>query len=362
MQGPSAARFPDLPPRPPARRRLLLACACLLAAGMQPAIAETIEIKVSHYVPPSSTIHHELVRWAAEIAEKSKGRLTLSLFPSGQMGPVTRQFDLARTGVADAAFFMHGAVPGRFPMTELAQLPYAFNPNADGKTQAPLSSAEASAILTSLAPQLTKEYAGTRVLYLIAQPNISLFFNKAAVHKPGDMKGMRIRHNGPMPAKMIEAWGATPAAVAPVELADALGKGTVDGMTFNYEAAESFQFGAAVRTVTEINAYAVTFAFVMNEKKYESLPADLRKLIDETTGVEAARRIGGRYDQAEVAGRKYLLDHKVEITVPTDDALRAFQDPLKPLVEQTIADARGKGLAASQFFGDLRARVNEAKR
>lgn len=364
MHEPSTARSgqPGRTLRAPVRRRLLLSCACLLAAWMQPASAETIEIKVSHYLPPNHTMHKEIVRWGEELAEKSRGRLKLSVFPSGQMGPVTRQFDLARTGVADVSFFMHGAMPGRFPLTELTQLPYAFNPDAGGATQAPLGIGEASAILTALAPQMAKEYGGTRMLYAIAEPNIGLFFNKASVRKPADMKGTRIRHNGPMPAKMIEAWGATPAAVAPVELADALEKGTVDGMVFNYEAAQSFQLGPAVHTVTEINAYAVTFALVMNEKKYESLPPDLRQLIDETTGPAAARRMGARYDEAEAAGRQYLLEHKVEIITPTADEQRAFREPLVPLVEQALEAAQGKGPPARALHAELRARVNEAGR
>lgn len=334
------------------------------AAGMlamAPAFAQTVELKVSHYLPPNHTINVELKRWADDLASKSGGRLKLTVFPAGQMGPITRQFDLARTGVADLSFFLHGATPGRFPMTDIAQVPFAFNP--DGSTPQPaLSAAESSAILTGLTGQLAKEYEGTRVLYMVAQPNIGLFFNKAVVRKPADMKGMRLRHNGPMPAKMIEAWGATPAAVAPVELADALEKGTVNGMTFNFEAAQSFQLAGAVKSVTDIDAYAVTFALVMNEKKYESLPADLRKLIDDSTGVDGARRVGARYDAAEEAGRSYMLANKVEVIVLSAEEQAAMRAPLKPLVDQTIEAAQGKGLPARKFFDDLRARVNAAKR
>lgn len=338
-----------------------IAAFCTLASNGA-ASAETVELKVSHWLPPSSAINQELIRWASELEAKSKGRLKLSIFPSSQMGPVTRQFDLARTGVADMAFFLHGAVPGRFALTELAQLPYAFNPEVGGITQKALSGADASAILTSLAPQLVSEYEGTRILYIIASPNIGLFFNKAVVHKPSDMKGMRIRHNGPIPAKMIDAWGATPASIAPVELADALEKGTLNGMTFNYEAVQSFQVGPSVKSVTEINAYAVTFALVINAKRYDALPPDLRALIDETTGVQAARRVGAKYDEAEAVGRRYLLDNKAEIFVPTVEQLQAFKTPVMPLVKETIDADQAKGLPAQKFYDALRTAVNAAKR
>ena len=343
------------------KRLFLAAGACLSLAAAMPAFAQgVVELKVSHYLPPNHTVHKELTRWAEELAAKSNGKLKLTVFPSGQMGPITRQFDLARTGVADMAFFLHGATPGRFALTELSQLPYTFTPDASA-TLKPLSTSESSAVLTGLSGQLAKEHEGTRILYLIATPSLSLFFNKVKVHTPADMKGLRIRHNGPLPAKMVELWGATPASVAPVELADALEKGTVDGMVFNYEAAQSFQMAQAIKTVTELNAAAATFALVMNAKKYESLPADLRKLIDDSTGVEGARRVGAKYDEAEAAGRKYMVDNKVEIITPTAEEQQAFKKPVMPLVAQTIKAVQDKGLPARKFYDDLRTRVNQAK-
>ena len=108
------------------RRKLLILG--LICSAWSTAFAQSIELKVTHYLPPNHTINQELMRWADELGVKSNGRLKISVFPSGQMGPITRQFDLARTGVADAAFFLHGAVPGRFALTELLQLPYVFTP------------------------------------------------------------------------------------------------------------------------------------------------------------------------------------------------------------------------------------------
>jgi TRAP-type C4-dicarboxylate transport system substrate-binding protein len=345
-----------------ARRVLLTVAAAGALNSAGAAYAQVYELKLSHYVPPSSTIHKELVRWADEMGKKSSGRLKITIFPAGQMGPITRQYDLARTGVSDISCFLQGATPGRFPLTELAQLPYVFNPEVGGALQKPVSSADASALLTGMASQLAKEYEGTRLLMVVAEPNLSLFLNKAKVHLPSDVKGMRLRHSGPIASRIIEALGGTPAAVSPVELSDALDKGTVKGMIFNYEAGQAFQIGGSVTSVTELNFSAVTLGLAMNEKKYESLPADLRKLIDESTGVDAARRIGAKFDEAEAAGRRYILDKKVDIIMPTAAEVGAFREPLKPVVEQSIDAAQAKGLRARKFYDDLRARVNAVNR
>lgn len=350
------------PTSAPSKRLFLAACASLMLVTAGSAVAaDPIEIKVSHYLPPQHTINKELNRWAEELNIKSQGRLKVSVFPSGQMGPINRQFDLARTGVADAAFLLHGALPGRFPLTELAQLPYVFNPESGSTMKKALNNADASAILTGLDGDLAKEHAGTHILYMIASPTISLMFDRPGVRSPADMRGMRVRHNGPASAKMIEAWGATPAAVAPVELSDALAKGTVNGMTLTYEGARAFQVGPAVKSVAEVNAYAITFALVMNDKKYRSLPADLRKLIDDSTGVEAARRIGGEFDKAEAAGRQYLVDSKADIYVPTAEDQKAFRNPVLPLVNEALEKGAADGLPSRKFYDTLRNRVNGLK-
>ena len=340
------------------RKVLLSVCSAgaILASAGNALAQEVIELKVSHYLPPQHTINKELLRWAGELNEKSRGQLKVSVFPAGQMGPVQRQYDLARTGVSDMSFFLHGSLPGRFALTELAQLPYVFMSDA-GRN---LSSADASALLTSLSGRLESEYQGTKILYLIAQPTIGLYFNKQVVRSPADMKGQRIRHNGPVPARMLEAWGATPASLPPAELADALEKRTLNGMLFNAEAAQAFQLASGIRSVTDLNAYAVTFALVINAKRYESLPAPLKKLIDDSTGVEAARRVGALYDDAEVAGRKYLQDNKVTFVTPTSAEVQAFRAPLAPIVKDVIDQTQSKGLPAQAFYSEIRARVNKA--
>lgn len=326
----------------------------LMATGV--AEAQTIELKVSHYLPPTHTIQKELTRWADDLAAKSGGRLKLTVFPSSQMGPLPRQFDLARTGVADMAFFLHGALPGRFALTEVAQLPYAFDRKTDGGPRA-MSVADASAVLTSLADDLAKEHEGTRILYLLASPTVGLYMHKPPVREPKGLAGLRVRHNGPITSAMVSAWGASPVAMPPSDVADALDKGTLDGMMFNFEAAQAFQLAASLKSVTVLNATAASFALVMNEQKYRSLPDDLRKLIDDTTGVAAARRVGKAYDEAEAAGRAYVAGAGVAIVDPTPAEAEAFRAAAAPVTEKFIAASGPKAEALKAFRDRLAARV-----
>ena len=88
------------------------------------AAAQVIELRVTHFMPPNHTFQKELLRWADELDKASSGRLKLRIYPASQLGPVQRQIDLVKSGVADIAVGLHGATPGRYPLTEVVSLPF----------------------------------------------------------------------------------------------------------------------------------------------------------------------------------------------------------------------------------------------
>jgi TRAP-type transport system periplasmic protein len=346
-------------------RRALLAGGAMLAAPAIVRAQAPIQLKATHWLPPVHQIHKELMRWSEDLARRSGNKVAITVLPAGQMGPPQRQFDLARTGVADIGYFLPGLTPGRspgrFPMADLFQLPFLFN--RDGQLDKPLTAAQASAIATTVADDLNKqaEFEGTKILYSIVSPSGSLFMAKATVRKPADLKGLRVRHNGPVGAAQLAAWGATPVAVAPAEVADVMEKGTIDGMIFNYEGGRAFQIGNAVKKVTELNWAASAFTLVINRAKYDGLPADVRALIDESTGVEGARRVGALYDTAEAEGRDYFAKAGTEMIRPTVAELTVFNDALKSTQESMLDALEAKGMKARAFHGRVRQLVGDTK-
>src|SRR5262245_3065945 len=117
-----------------------------------PAAAQTIELKVSHFLPPNHTFQKAMLAWGEQLEKESGGKLKLRIYPAGQLGGgPNRQLDAARNGISDVAISLHGATPGRYATTELVSLPFV-SPKSGS------SSAVASARLTELAPTyLAKE-------------------------------------------------------------------------------------------------------------------------------------------------------------------------------------------------------------
>jgi TRAP-type C4-dicarboxylate transport system substrate-binding protein len=310
------------------------------------ASAQTVELKLSHYLPPNHTIHKILEAWAKEIAQRSGDRLSIKIYPTSQLGPVQRQFDLAHTGQADLAVGLTGATPGRYPMTELTSLPFVW-PKA-GSTSAIMSRR-----LTELAPTyLAKEFDGVHILWIGVTPAISFFTARREINNLNDIQGLKIRFQGEQHAKVLRLLGAVPLQVPPGEIADGMSKGVIDGALFNYEAAQSFGLGTVVRYVSEQGVLTGTLALVMNSAKYDSLPPDLRAIIDETTGPRAAESLGQRWGEANQIGREYMLANKVSIKPLPPDQLAAMKLKLEPLLEISVDALEKNGKPARAFLDE----------
>lgn len=326
------------------RRSLAVLPLLAVCLATQPAGAQTIELRVSHFLPPNHTFHKAMQSWGEELEKESGGRLKLRLYPAGQLGGgANRQFDAARNGVSDIAISLHGATPGRYALTELVSLPYTA-PSAGTR------SAITSKRLTELAPDfLAKEHEGLRILYMAVTPPL-LVHSKVPIRKFEEFKGLKVRYAGTNFKNIIEALGAVPLAVPPPETQDALSKGIVDAATFPYEGAASFRLGTAVKHSIEPPIAAASFAVVMNPAKYNSLPQDLKALIDKTTGPAAAEKFGASWDEGEGEGKKQMTDQGVQVTVLAPEEVTKMKTAFGPQVKEAIQALAQKGMPAQQFY------------
>ena len=328
------------------KRRLALLLLVMSLSPILPSLArgQTIELKLSHYVPPNHTAHKFLEAWAADLDRRSSGRLKVKIYPASQLGPVQRQFDLARNGQADISYGLTGATPGRYPMTELASLPF-FWPSAGSTSEV------TSRRLTELAPTyLAKEFEGLHILWVGVTPTNGFFMARKKLDGPGDLKGAKIRFQGEVNARILRELGAIPLQVPPGDVADGLSKGVIDGAIFDYEAAESFGIGPMTRYVAEPKFVTATVALVINQAKYDALPPDLKAMIDETNGPEAAARLGREWDAAERHGRDTLLAQKTTIVEFSPAQVNRLKSDLAPIEAISIANLKNAGKPADKML------------
>jgi len=315
-----------------------------LAVGSSGAQAQSFQFKYTDYNPPDNLITNEITRWSKEMESKSDGRIKIDIFPSSQMGPVPRQYDLVRTGVADFGFILLGATPGRFPLSEMAHLPGLFPSAYSGSVS----------LQETYDKYLRKEFADVKMLYLFSGPALPVL-TKKPLHALDEVKGLRIRQPDVIHAQLIEALGAAPVGISPGDVSDALNKGTIDGVIMGYSGVTAFQLHHVARYSTEWNTGIVAFAMVMNEASYDKLPDDLKKNIDDTTGMVGAMRGGGEFDRDDRSQRKVTGDAGVQFIESTAADAKALQALGDKLADQVVTNLEAKGLPAREFLAALKA-------
>jgi TRAP-type C4-dicarboxylate transport system substrate-binding protein len=323
---------------------LLLALAILLGAG-QP--SQAIEMKLAYFVGDQHAMSKWLIKWSENLEKQSGGRITVKRFPAAQMGPMQQHYDFARTGQADVSWFLHGATPGRFPLTEIAHLPYLMGSSEIG-----------TKVLND--PELRKKYLdaehrGVKVLLLLTHQPGNVHTTKKPIRTTDDMKGMRLRFASPTIRDFVAALGGTPVGVVATEQVEQLQKGTIDGTFIDYGGAGiAFKMGGLLKYSTEMYSYVSSFAVAMNQDFWNKLPPDLQALVTKSvTGVE--QEVGQAWDALDVIGKKLLVDGGAEAIKLSPEENAKFRKIGAQVAEAKVKELEGKGMPARAIYNSMKA-------
>jgi TRAP-type C4-dicarboxylate transport system substrate-binding protein len=253
------------------RHALLGALAGLMSAG--PAFAAEFELKLSHMFPPTHFIQTLVLEpWAKSLEEKSNGRVKIQIFAAGSaLGDATRQFDQVRGGVVDIAIGIPAIPRGRHPRSTLIELPFTIK-TAEAGTKA----------LTELYDEhLKADFPGTVMLSLtVTEP--SAIHTKSPVADLDQVKGMRLRAPTPSVTAILNALGATPVGLPPTQIYENVERGVVDGNVMPWGPVGAFKLHEVLKNHLNARIDAVAMYTLMNERRYNSLPPDIKKLFDDS--------------------------------------------------------------------------------
>ena len=325
----------------------LLAVACGMLAAPGAWAQQKFEMKLAYYVGDQHAMSKWLIKWSDKLTKDSGGRITVKRFPGSQMGPVQQHYDLARTGQADVSWLLHGATPGRFPLTELVQLPYLVGSAEIGIKV--LNDAELRA------KHLDAEHKGVKVLLLFTHQPGNVHTTKKPIRSVDDMKGLRLRFASPTIRELVAALGGTPVGVQATEQVEQLQKGTIDGTFIDYGGAGiAFKMAGVVKYSTEMYSFVSSFGLVMNEGFWNRLPPDLKELVTKSvTGVE--KEVGEAWDALDGIGKKLLVDGGAEPVKLAPAEQERFRKIGAGVAEARIEELEGKGLPARAIYTTMQA-------
>lgn len=277
---------------------VVLAASMVFAAGQseaKPAEDKVFEATFAHVVRPTIAKGKAADMFADLVRERSNGRLDISVYPDSQLGndrEITEQMQLGDIQF-NAPFT--GVLPAFVPQTQLFDLPFAFS-SSQGAYDA-----MHGAVGDILNPFLLEQ--GLRVLGYWDGGFKHITNNIRPVRTPADMKGMRIRvSQSPLLISQFAALGASGVDIAFAELYTALQQGTVDGQENTLANIFTRRFYEAQKYMTLTEHGYLGYAFLVAESFYQSLPDDLKKIVDDT----AAEVSVWQWEQARIEDAEYL--------------------------------------------------------
>lgn len=321
---------------------LLILCLMICFTGSIWAKEKVIELKFAHQNPPMATTTKQFLDpYMAQIENVTNNRVKVISYPAQSLAAANQTFSAIEGGIADMGWVQLDYHAGRFPLVEVMSLPF----------MGQLSASDNSLVLQQLyeqTPELQKHFSTVKVLFLhCSEPFLPL--SKKPLTKLDDFKGLKIRTNGAIPAKMWTLLGATPLFMPMPEIYEAAEKGVIDVAHLNWALVSVTRTGEVLPYWTDLNTNIVSYGMLMNLDIWNELPADIQEQIMSVSGQTGAYNAGldawGPHIPGVVA--KTLADgnFKFERVSLKEGELEKIETLVKqPLWDEWVADMEKKKL------------------
>ncbi len=320
--------------------------AALFCAFSNSAGAEPITLRLHTFNSPKSiAVRLFLQPWAEEIGERTEGRVEVQVFPAMQLGGKPSDlYGQARDGVVDIVWTLPGYSAGRFPLTEAFELPFIC---ADAE-------ATSQALNDFYRTWLRDEYRDTQPLVFHTAAPGHIHTADREVRTLEDLEGLKMRAPSRASAAMLKALGAVPIGMPVPKVYEALSRGVVEGAWIPWTIMRPFRLHEVTQYHTEVSLSCVLFLMTMNKARYDGLPEDIRAIIDETTGIALARRLGRLWQDDEEPGRTIALEQGHSIVTLTDAERERWRTAAQPVIDGWVEKVNATGHDGEAMLADAR--------
>ena len=319
------------------KKLFTLALVALLALCCVSALADEDPYKdlgsyvmmVGHAQPEGNPRYVSMEQFAADVAEKTNGHVTVQVFGNGQLGTEKEMLEQVVQGVTQG---MRGGQFDFSPRLLMFTLPFLAN-NREEVTEL-LHSDLAKKVCAE-----AEETTGTVIINLCDAGGFRQFSNsKHPIKTPADLVGLKMRTNGMKTIDLtFKALGATTTSIPYADLYMGLKTAIADGQENPWVNVEGMKFYEVQKYFTEVNYQFHPDPFYVNAEWWNSLPEEFRTIIS-----ECATAMGDYNDQLidqnSDAAKQKIIDSGAEVYVPTAEELAAFQEACQPVYEQVVTE------------------------
>lgn len=309
--------------------------------------AKPIELKFAHYSSPGHPMLEGIAKpWAKMIEEKTNGKVKITIYPAQTLCKMRDTYDAVVSGIADIGYGLTLITPGRFMLSNVITIPFA-----------PWTSSSelASQVEQKLYDEgrFGKELSDVKLIFFYTTPPSTIFINKL-VRSTDDAKGVRlVLHPHTAEGEGLKAVGFTPVMIPTPEIYLGMQRGVVDGMMLTWESCAGRKMYEVAKYAIDPKITTVPFYYIMNLKKWNSLPPDVKKAIDSLSGTWGAKFAGKRTDVSnEEAKNKVVAPKLKEVIKLSPDELKKWHKAGEKAREWWIADVQKKGLPGREIYNN----------
>jgi TRAP-type transport system periplasmic protein len=341
------------------QRRTLIKSGLAAAVGstaLSSMAQETVTLKFHTFMAPQSNVWLNMHKaWMAKVEQESGGRIKFEAYPAMQLGGTPVQlYDQARDGVVDVIWTLPGNTAGRFPRVEVFELPFIMT-NAEATSKAYWEYFQTVA---------ADEFKDVQVLALQVHGPGVIHTAEKPVKSVADMRGLKMRAPTRVVTKLLASLGATPVGMPLPGIPDALSKGTIQGAVIPWEVVPSVKVQELTKFHAEFDPaggalYTTTFVMAMNKAKYNSLPPDLKKVIDNNSGMATSGWLGKTQAAGDAAGRKTASDRGNTIFTVGKEEAQQFRRASRLVEVEWVEDMKKRGFDGQKLLNTARSLIDK---
>ena len=316
---------------------IFVALSVLLFVSSSHAQQKTVTLNYSNWFPATTPQSKLAEQWCKEVEKRTNNRVKVSYFPGGILTPPDQMYDSIINGIADVGTSMTSFTKGRFPLTEVIDLPLGYKSGSQGTYLI-------NAYYKKFRP---KEFDQVQVMYLSTTPPLILHTKTKPVYKLEDLKGLKIRGTGNS-VRLVQLLGGTPVGLVMSECYDALAKGVIDGVSAAYDPLQNFRIGEQLSYSMEFNATYVLAAYVvMNKQKWASISAEDQKTI-EAINEEFIPKQADVWDKVDKDAKEWFINRGGKIIKISKEEDARWTKAVSPMIDEYVTNMKSKGLPGEE--------------
>jgi len=314
---------------------------------------KSYELSFSTWMAASTWWYQVDEAWMNRLEEKTDGRLKIIGYPGESLVNQMRIYDGILNGTTDIGVTGCAYSPGSFPLMEILEMPGIKVNDTVSATFAKWETYKKFAPL--------EDFANTKVIYLGASAPLHLM-TKTPIRTVEDFKGKKIRINSNMDGKLVKALGGIAVDIPTADIYLAMQRGAIDGWWGPPTALEIFKLAEVANAIT-IFPYPSSgnFMWLMNKNVWNSLPADIQKIIDQDAEEEQLLAYAQATADAQNRGVEFALDTNpgFEVIFFSEEETAKLQNIVNPLLEEWLDEAESKGMQARDLWNEYKLQVEK---